>query len=296
MNTVRINAIEDLSLLPRRTIWGSQIQTANYTRGKISWVEFTTLNEKYNVGKDVAVENDEFPALEYFGIGRGSTYMKVLSDKSKDTVNYIHEPTDAALFFQMPFVLRTFDNDLSPSERAKYAIRALKVVNGIKYIAYYLKALDRTNTDVVAQIIIPETGDTPKEVKPITGDIRFLNPVATEPEVATLRTDGAYTNITSIMLSQMTSWDIDEMINAKKIMTGNSQLEITEIGLFSALPKTITSPTEVGNAPIQYTEAIKATLNTTSPHRILVNSYVGRNLSIEHDLGVNDPTNFQFIE
>ena len=294
MRITSTSTIENLRLFPRRTVWGSQIQTANYTRGKIKYVEFTTLNEKFSVGQNVDLKDDQFPALSYFGVGRGSTYMKALSDGSRENVNYIHEPTDAALFYQLPFVLRTEDNDLSAVERNNFGIRTSLTVNGNKYIAYYLHVLDRTNTEVVAQVITPETDDQPKQIKPIEGDIRFLNPTPKEPDSGVINTDGKYTNVTSILKSVLTSWDIAELINSKKIITGNDQLEITEIGLFSAFPMNITSPTGVGSVPIQYTEAIKAQLNVTAPHRILVNSYVGRTLTIEHDLGVNDPTNFKF--
>ena len=284
----------DISLLPRRTVWGSLIQTANYTRGRISWVEFTTLNEKYSVGNEVAVGANELPALEYFGVGRGSTYMKIMSDGSSESRNYVHEPLNASLFFPMPFVMRTFDNDLSVAERRPYACRVLMPVNGINYIAYMLKELDRNNTEVVGQIVIPATDDTPKSVKPIKGDIRYLNPKPIEPSAGNVATNNAYTNISSVMLSTLTAWDIAEMINAKTILTGNAQLEITEVGLFSALRKTMTSPSNIGASPIEYTEAIRAQLNVVTSHRILINKSEGRSITIEHDLGVSDPTTFKF--
>lgn len=293
---VSVRDVASLTMLPRRTVWGSAVQTANYTRGAIRYVQYTTINEKYNIGEDVSLEPNEIPFPDYWGIGRGSTYMKVLSDGSRDTHNYIHEPVDAALFFQQPFILRTFDNDISPSQRKNYAIRTVVQVNGVKYIAYFLKKLNRTNTEVVAQIVVPATEDRPKDVKPIEGDARFLEPTPYEPTPGTQRTDGMFTNITSVVLSELTEWDVEEMINAKKILTGSATLEITEIGIFSAVTKEISSPSGYGNSTIQYNEAIKAQLNVTSPHRILINSYIGRGLVIEHDLGVSDPTNFQFIQ
>ena len=83
------------------------------------------------------------------------------------------------------------------------------------------------------------------------------------------------------------------MLNAKQILTGTAQLEITEIGLFSGIPKTVTN-SGTGEAVV-YNEALRAQLNVVSPHRILLNQFVGRELVINHDFGVDDPTSFNYV-
>lgn len=286
---------KDLSLEPRRTTWGAMAQTAAYTRAPISYVPETTLNEKYNFAEEVAIDPLlEFPFLEYYGYGRGSTYMKILPDNSGEATNYLHEPVDAALFYQMPFVLRDLDNDIPAAKRAELAGRCIMTMeDGTRKIAYFLRKLKRDTATVKGYKVIPETADTPEQKTELVGDPAYLNPVPKADDSGVDRTDGAYTRVQAILLSELDTWDISEMINAKQLLTGNSQLEVTEIGLFSAIPKDYTS--DITGVNVTYKEAVRAQLNLVSPQRIIINSFAETGLSIQHDLGVDDPTSFNYI-
>lgn len=283
---------KDLSLEPRRTTWGAMVQTAAYARVPLDFLAGTTINEKYNVFASEPINREtDFADLGYFGIGRGSTYMKVVSVGTEST-NYLHEPVDAILFNQQPFILRTLDNDIPADKRAKYALRAIVEINSVLYVAYYLKRLDKSLSTIVASSVIPATSEAPEDVNPLVSDPRYLNPTPTKPEAGNERTDGKYVRVSCLVQSKMDAWDIDEMLNAKQIITGTTQLEITEIGIFSAISKTVTDDST--GTSITYTEALRAQLNVVSPHRIMVNHFAGRELIINHDFGVDDPTNFQF--
>lgn len=284
---------KDLSLEPRRTTWGAMVQTSNYTRIPLDYLAGTTINEKYGVFASEPINSEtDYANLGYFGIGRGSTYMKVVSVGTEST-NYLHEPVDAILFNQTPFILRTLDNDIPADKRAKYAIRAIVEINGIQYIAYFLKLLDKSLSQITASTVIPATQDSPEDINQLVSDPRYLNPTPTKPDAGNERTDGKYVRVSCLVQSKMDAWDIDEMLNAKQIITGTTQFEITEIGIFSAIPKTVTDNSTGSN--VTYTEALRAQLNVVSPHRIMLNHFAGRELVINHDFGVDDPTNFQFV-
>lgn len=283
----------DLNLEPRRTTWGAIVQTANYVRVPVPFLTGTTINEKFSVFPNESIEDTDYPELNYFGYGRGSTYMKVISDGSNESSNYLHEPLDAVLFNQMPFIMRTLDNDITSAQRANYALRAIVEHNSISYVAYYLKRLDKSSSIITNSVVVPATATELEESNLVVADPRYLSPTPTKADAGTERTDGAYVRVSCIVESKMDAWDIDEMLNAKQILTGSSQLEITEIGLFSGVPKTVSNA--VTGSTVTYTEALRAQLNVVSPHRLLLNQYVGRELSINHDFGVDDPTSFNFI-
>lgn len=283
----------NLSLEPRRTTFGAIVQTANWAGLPVNYMPGTTLNEKFDFAVDTPVEDGDRSELNYFSCGRGSTYMSVLSDGTGQTSNYLHEPLDAALHNSIPFALREKDNDLTAEQRELLGGRCLYTHNGIEYVAYMLKKLDKTSSVVTASSVIPATEASPERVTEVVPDTRYLNPTLTKPEAGNIRTDGAYVRVNAVLVSKLEAWVIDEILNAKQILTGNSQLEITEMGLYTAIPKLESN--SITGSNVVYTEAVKAQLNLVAPQRILLNQYVGRDLILNHDVGVDDPTTFNFI-
>lgn len=284
----------NLNLEPRRTTWGAVAQTAAIAKVPVDYLAGTTLNEKFGVFQNESINSaTDYQELSYFGIGRGSTYMKVLSDSSSQSENYLHEPFDAALFYQLPFVLRTIDNDIPAEKRVKYAMRCIVEKDGIKYVAYYLKALDKSSSSITTKTVVPATDTESETSTDLISDPRYLNPVPTKADAGNVRTDGAYIRVSLLLQSKLDAWDISEILNAKQILTGNNQLEITEVGLFVGIPKSVSS--SITNEAVVYTESLRTQLSMVSPHRILLNQFEGRELVINHDLGVDDPTSLSYI-
>lgn len=284
----------NLNLEPRRTTWGAVAQTAAWSKVPQTFLAGTTVNEKFEIFQNESIDSEnDFSEMSYFGFGRGSTYMKVLSDSSSQSENYLHEPLDAVLFLQQPFVLRDLDNDIPAEKRAKYAIRCIVNVEGTDKVAYFLKKLDKSTSAIEVNTVVPATDTTEETSTPVVSDPRYLNPTPTKADAGNVRTDGAYVRVSLLLQSKMDAWDIAEMLNAKQILTGNTQLEITEVGLFTGIPKTVSS--SITGEAVVYEEALRAQLAMVSPHRILVNSYEGRELIINHDLGVDDPTSLNYI-
>lgn len=277
---------------PRLTVYGAIVQAAKLSGAPMVYVEQTPLNEKLNVFPNEPVDLTTPPNIEYFGIGWGSTYSRPNADNIDEIVNYVHDPLDANLFHLLPMVIRDIgDDDLTPERRAKYAMRATFEVDGVTKVGYFLKQVDRSQTLITADMVVPaENVGGSDTITPITGDSRYLNPTPTKLTDATQRKDGAYVKVRAPIGMVFDAWEMNELINAKQIMTGSDQLEVTEIGLFSAVKKSKTVAD--GNNNITYTEAMKAQLNLVSPLRFVANDRVGETTTLLQDLGINNPTNF----
>lgn len=101
----------------------------------------TILNTKseFNIFPNINNISGEYPKqFSYYaiGVGGGSEFI----NNSGYSYNN-HNPTDASLYEQIPFIMKTTDNDISVSEQSKYRFRTEKIINGITYICYYLKEI-----------------------------------------------------------------------------------------------------------------------------------------------------------
>jgi len=278
---------------PRLTAYGLILQAARNSGLPMIYIDQTSLNEKLGIFPEEVVDNSIVPATDWFGIGWGSTYTRPTPEGINEVVNYVHDPLDADLFHSLPLLIRKQGQDnLTPEERQNYSGRALFNHEGETLVGYYLKKVDRSQTAIIAEIVVPpSTPNGTEQVTPLEGDPRYLNPTPVELSDATQRKDGAYVRVRAPLALTFSAWEMDELLNAKQIMTKSSQLEVTEIGLFSGVAKTKTV-TDADNT-ITYTEVMNAQLNLASPLRFIANDRVGRSTSLTQEMGVNSPTNFK---
>ena len=97
----------------------------------------TTLNHKYGIYAD-QIPTNEAPQARYAGIGIRGCYS---TGSEYGTRPYYPQPSNLDLYKPIPFRLVLADEDLTPSERARYRMRVPMQINGINYIAYYLKLI-----------------------------------------------------------------------------------------------------------------------------------------------------------
>lgn len=283
----------DLQLSPRLTVWGVAWMAASWGGTAMKYIEQTTLNEKFNVFPNEDIDEDIKEPLGYFGLGRGSTYAFTESDATVTNRNYTHEPVSATPFHPLPLLLRKVgEDDLDATTRAKYAMRAIIDVNGVSYVAYYLKKLDKSTSNVEIEYVVPATSTAEETRNDIVGSVTYLNPVPTVPASGQGSTDGAYVDVSLILRSVLTAAEVAEVIAAKEILTGTSDVEITEIALFSGIPiaKSVTD----GGEDINYVEVMKAQMHTISPVRVLLNPYLVSGFSANHNIGLGSPSNFEY--
>jgi hypothetical protein len=279
--------------MPRFTAWGAIVQTAQFSGVPIPIIDQTTLNKEYNIYPNEQGNHSTPPPPNYFAVGYGSTYTRPNSQLVEESVNYVHDPLDANLFHLCPLVLREQGkDDLTAERRAKYAGRAIINHEGKTYVGYLLKNIDRSASVITADIVIPPESNDPDGVAtrtPIVGDPRYLSPTPTKLTDATVRKDGAYVEVSCALGMVFDVWELNELIKAKQILTGSS-LEITEVALFSGykVQKTVAD----GAASITYNEAIEAQMAVVMPTRIVASHYLDEGITLLHDVGVNNPTNF----
>lgn len=221
-----------------RTVYGSYLNNCIITGRPFKVDPHTTLNEKLGINADIslALPHDVYPQIKYFCIGNGG--HKVTLTRSIPKIEPVqHHSTDAAPFSMIPFVLREIDNDISPGEREKYALRRIEEFNGNSYVAYYLKRMDFSNSKVEKQIITIENGT--KTVVPFVPSVANLNP--TPQEISNTGhnvLDAKYVEVANEIELVFTPEDCQEMRNVANIMYNDEDMAIiSEFGLVSGVDR-----------------------------------------------------------
>src|ERR1035437_4515235 len=137
-----------------RTIYSGDLQNSLLLGIPYATKKYSTLNEFLGIAADVSLATTDTPKMRYAAIGNGGHKMVVGSNGIAKIEPIQHTTTDAALYNQIPFVLRAIGNDLSLADQANYGLKK-RITVGVgaasaDYYAYYLKRLDFTS--VASQI------------------------------------------------------------------------------------------------------------------------------------------------
>jgi len=220
----------------QRTLYGLEFQANGLINEPYVPRINTTLNEKYNLLPNEPIGADTVYGIKYLSIGTGGTPVATGSGVYSYSE---HGTLDAALFNQIPFVVRTVANDLTALEQAKYRFRIPITINGINYVQYYLRRLQASDitTDTYdisvsnagAEQLTLFTTDTPK----------YLNPVP-RASPSPLNENNQYVSKMIKLRFSLTPTELDEINAGIAILYGpTTVLHITEIGVCSGLDKTI---------------------------------------------------------
>lgn len=222
-----------------RTVYGAYLQTCQLLDLPVIIKPNSTLNEKFNIHTNIAIADSDRPAMLYVGIGNGGHRMVVGSNGIGKPEIIQHTPRHAALYNQLPFVLRLPSEDLIPTERAKYRLRRLETHDGTTYVAYYLKKLDMTNTVPQLELRTVTNGVTNSTV--FSPTIADLNP--TPPAInpgGVLTTTGDYIAATGKVPFTMVANEVAEFLNVANIIYGDEGYAmISEIALCSGVDRTV---------------------------------------------------------
>lgn len=270
-----------------RSIWGSALQTSLLMGLPHVAPANSTLNEKFNFLPGVKPDAAKIPTIKYFCIGNGGHRNAIGADGAPYTAPVNHRASDAALFRHMPFVLRTMDNDLSVTERAKYAGRRIEEHGGRNYFAYYLRRLDLTNT--VPQMQHTTVNEGVATTVPYAPTGANLNPTAPEmPSAGVITTSGNFLSTSGVVKISFTEQDIAELVEVARIMYDNEYMAvISEIGLCSGVDKTTTG-SGAGNTQFNYLEAIAVQIATfiTAYYSM---GFTNKGFDFEVELGATEP-------
>lgn len=273
-----------------KTIYGGLLQTCNMLGIPYVPPVNSTLNEIWNVHVNSQIAaNDRF-AAQYLCIGNGGHRWTVDGNAIPYPETIPHEMTDGSLYKHLPFVMRPVNADLSQTDRARYGLRVLLTVAGVKYWAYFLRRLDLTNTTPQAKLTQTTNG--------VAVDTAFVPDNSTltpqQPQVdnnGVISTNGQFGSVAAIVETIFTAEDTAELLNVAEILYGRQELAIvSEIGLVSAIRKavallTITGAEDTGN---NYYEALRATvMDYIGADWSAYNNQNGFTLTL--NLGTSDP-------
>lgn len=238
-----------------RTVYGATIQTVRALGMKHVVLEYTTINqalneptiinklptpltrgmeiyEPYDFDKD---SNNIF--TQYLVIGNGGhENINNPNDAVPYSIPVPHKATDSGLFNLMPFILRKADDDLTPVQRKRYALRRTVAVDGVLYAAYYARKIDFPRT--TPEITITKVVDGQPTVEQFVPTINNLRPVKYAQET---EYKGAYATVSSFVQLVWDEKDIQDAKDACRIMFGNERMAIiSELAICSAVEKPCT--------------------------------------------------------
>lgn len=237
-----------------RTAYGANFQTSLILQKPVQLLENTTLNQKHNIQNGSLFADTDKPGLFYVGCGNGGHIFKTGATGIPYPEPIPHSPRHAGLYNQLPWVIRTLDNDLDLGSLANYRLRKLETINGVQYAAYYLKRLDLTLSDPALQYMI--VTDTNTQSQPFVPTLDDLNP-SIDPLFyqGQNTTTGDYIRSTAQVNFSLTAGDVAELINVSNVKYGDDSYSIiSELAFCTGADRTVTGT--VNGSTVPYLEAI----------------------------------------
>ncbi len=269
-----------------RSVLGAQLQTNHYLKLPTIIKPNTTLNQKFDIHNNIALADTDIPAANYYAIGNGGHDYAIGADGAKLPSPVAHKARAAALYNHLPFILREPNNDISPTQRNNYRLRKNIIVDGNQYIAYYLRLIDKTNTE--SNLQLKEVVDDVITTSPFEHTLGDLSP--TPPELnneGNNTTTGNYISSTARITFSMSDFDIQELLNVANIIYNDDRYAIiSEIAICSGVDKTVTGV--FNGVSSSYVEAIgvqcMSFVNTLFAAKFMNNSF-----SVQMDVGSVEP-------
>lgn len=207
----------------------------------------TTLNTKFNVFKDRLPLQPRLVKYFCWGVGGRQNDTSALSSAQ------FALGTNMAPYLIRPFRAVPFETDLTADERANYAMRQVRTINGIQYCLYYLKKIDFTQSEVQYIRTDPASG----VITEYALDYAGLNPVPPPSDDNGVITDVA--DEVSVVLPGTLVITGREVFESMAVIDGGDPrfAIASEVGFVSASTESVTT-TDFNNRPFSYDEAIMA--------------------------------------
>ena len=237
------------------TIYGSMLSTAKQLGIKHKVLNKSTLNEKHGILETETPDENDIASIGCFAIGRGG--MRLISGLKGEriTAPTPHNPDHAALYEQIPFVLREIDNDLTASERVNYALRKKMNIGGKDYFAYYLRRINKTGVELSAEKVTVKDGvSTTVPFEPSSSN---LNPTPPNiPNDGVIPTSGISLTTSGVIKLELNQSETKEVLEVCRILYGDVMYAtITEIGLISGVDRNV-NVEDGGSGSINFKEYV----------------------------------------
>jgi hypothetical protein len=245
-------------LAAQRTIFGLDLDMAVRFRDNYLPKSNTTLNEKFNLNTTADLPVG-FPKVKYYAIGVGGS--DIITGVNGYTYSQ-HNPSDAALFQHIPFVMRLTTNDLDDREKLKYRFRIIKNFNNTNYVCYYLKMIPNIDYRDPFYKIESNAGNNTLSIFSTDTDT-LLNPIPVDRNI-TLQDTETSTYLTKLAKIEFSldSDDLNELSSVYQIL-GLSTKTLTEIGVCMGWDSTINNVTEAVGVQIAYHITVNIDIATT---------------------------------
>lgn len=266
-----------------RTIYGDALQTSQMLGIPHNVLQYTTLNERFGVEVNSVLPDNQYPKVRYYGIGTGGMKLVAGADGEPRAEQVQHRATDAACYKPFPFVLRELDNDLSATERQKYALRTIVVYNNTQYVAYYLKRIVMDQVTVSLERKNFNNGvPTTSAFVPSADNLTPTPPVITNQGANILTSD--YINCTAELLLDLTEDECQELLDASIVIYGTEdKCILSEFVFCSGYDKVVQLPNS-GNFNEAIAVQVVAHVATMHPVKYSTGGITGT-----YSLGVNEP-------
>ncbi len=238
-----------------RTIYGIRVQTALNLGLLLDMPQHTTINElltdpeivpfqpspvtlgmetpePYDMNTDSKEVREQLLVIGNLGhkANSGGTY-------GVDTMDPVpHLATDSGLFGMIPFVIRPFSDDLSPTYRKIYRLRKTMWYNGELYVAYYGRKL--TVDSVTPEMTITDVSNGISQTRPFVATANNSKP---KPRPIEGNGDGSFVktvaNVDVLFGPQEVTW----LREVGQILFGNPNKGlVSELAFCSCVDKPVT--------------------------------------------------------
>lgn len=267
-----------------RTIYGAALQTAMFLKLPYVIDPKSTLNERFEILQDQDLPDGQYPGARYFAIGSGGHRNYSGADGEGLTTEVQHLATNAAGYRPLPFILRAITDDLTPTQRARYALRRVETHNGQSYVAYYLRRIDMSSVTIEKQIRTTNEDGSVTPIAFVPSD-ENLTPVPPELPNVGVNVLAAKSAVVSAQLPiNMSPDEIREFMDAVTIIRGDVNYAIiSEILLCTGFDRVIQLP-DTSNFNEAIGVQVAAFSNTLHTAR-----FISEGIDSHIDAGANEP-------
>lgn len=265
-----------------RTIYAAELQTASFLGIPYVISPKSTLNERFNIQAASVIPDGVYPTAGYYAIGFGGHANTTGADGTPLTTEVPHLTTDVSNYKPLPFVLRNVNDDLTPLQRSRFALRKLETYDAESYYAYYLCRIDKTGVVTQKQIHTLGEDGTTTVVAFIPGDSNLV-PVPPELSNAGINVlQAKHAVVTAPLPISLSLSDIDEIKNAALIIYGDERYAlITELALCTGVDKNITL---TDTTTFKEAIGVQIAAFTGAGYQL---RYINENLTTNLDVGVS---------
>lgn len=228
------------------TLYNSGLLTTLLKGGELTVVPNTTVNERLSINATAQLGEGELPHLGYLLIGNGGHENATGTNGFPLQVPNDHLATHASLFNPIPVCMRKTDNDLTPAQRAKYALRSEMTVEGENYYAYWAYRRDFSQYPVQYKKTTVVDGVANTELF-VPGTNELYPQKIGLPNAGAISTSGVTVSASVTVSIDLSAEDIAELVNVAVTLYGDEQYAIiSEFAFASGVDRVFSVPSTNG--------------------------------------------------